>query len=119
MFEDLIKTLQELDGSKIAVPAATETDADGYWDRQCPALECEFLFKVHEDDWRSIVRDEAVWCPFCGHEAPSGSWWTHEQTEKAKEAAVAEVKHRINSACVEMRSVSIGSSRADLSFPCR
>jgi hypothetical protein len=59
---------------------------------------CEFLFKVHEDDWRNIVRDEAVWCPFCGHEAASDSWWTHEQIEKAKEAAFAEVKHRVNSA---------------------
>jgi hypothetical protein len=100
MFEDLIRTLQGLDGTKIAVSVPSETDADGYWDRQCPATECEFLFKVHRDDWRDIVRDEAVWCPFCGHEAPSKSWWTHEQIKKAKEAAFAEVKHRVNSAMV-------------------
>lgn len=100
MFEDLIKTLQGLDGTEIAVSVPSEKDADGYWDRQCPATECEFLFKVHEDDWRDIVKDEAVWCPFCGHQAASDSWWTHEQIEKAKEAAFAEVKHRVNSAMV-------------------
>lgn len=97
MFDDLIKTLQGLDGTKISV-AVAEADADGYYDRQCPATECEFLFKVHDEDWRNIVKDEAVWCPFCGHEAPSNKWYTHEQVEKAKEAAFAEVKHRINSA---------------------
>ncbi|QIG94465.1 MULTISPECIES: hypothetical protein [Bradyrhizobium] len=100
MFEDLIKTLKGLDGTKISVPVSSEGDVDGYWDRQCPATECEFLFKVHENDWRDIVRDEAVWCPFCGREAASDSWWTHEQIEKAKEAAFAEVKHRVNSAMV-------------------
>ncbi len=45
-----------------------------------------------------IVTDEAVWCPFCGHEAKSDEWWTHEQMEKAKEAAFAEVKHTIDKA---------------------
>lgn len=98
MFDDLIKTLQNLDGTKISVPVSTGPDADGYCDRQCPAPECEFLFKVHEDDWRNIVRDEAVWCPFCGHEAPATSWWTKEQVENAKEAALAEVKHMMNTA---------------------
>jgi len=96
MFDDLIKTLKSLDGMRVSVPVAAEADKDGYVDRQCPATECEFLFKVQEDDWKNIVRDEAVWCPFCGHERPSDQWWTHEQVEKGKEAAFAEVKHRIN-----------------------
>lgn len=96
MFEELIKTLESVDGMSLSVPIAAEPDQDGYIDRQCPATECEFLFKVQEEDWRDIVRDEAVWCPFCGHEGPSDQWWTHEQIEKEKEAAFAEVKHRIN-----------------------
>lgn len=98
MFDDLIKTLKSLDGMKVSVPAAVKADKDGYIDRQCPATECEFLFKVHEDDWRNVVRDEAVWCPFCGHEGASDKWWTHEQIERAKEAAFAEVKHQVNRA---------------------
>lgn len=98
MFEVLLKSLQQLDGMKISVPLAAEADADGFVDRQCPATECEFLFKVQEEDWRGIVTDEVVWCPFCGHRAESNEWWTHEQIEKAKEAAFAEVKHSINQA---------------------
>ena len=96
MFKDLMKTLEGLDGTQLCVPISTKPDKDGYIDRRCPATECEFLFKVHEEDWRNIVQDEAVWCPFCGHDGPSDQWWTHEQIEKAKEAAFAEVKHRIN-----------------------
>lgn len=98
MFEDLLKSLQQLDGMKVSVPVVVEADADGFVDRQCPATECEFLFKVQEEDWRDIVTDEAVWCPFCGHQAKSDEWWTHEQVEKAKEAAFAELKHTINKA---------------------
>jgi len=98
MFDDLIRTLGSLDGTQISVPDPAEPDADGYIDRQCPATECEFLFKVLKDDWRDIVGDEAVWCPFCGHQGPSDEWLTHEQVEKAKDAAIAEVKHRINRA---------------------
>lgn len=96
MFDDLIKTLKGLDGTKISMPI--EPDADGYVDKQCPATECEFLFKIYADDWRNVVRDEAVWCPFCGHEAPADKWWTHEQVNKAKESAIPEVKHQMNSA---------------------
>jgi hypothetical protein len=101
MFDDLIKTLGSLNGTEISVPVAVEPDADGYIDRQCPATECDFLFKVLEGDWRNLVRDEAVWCPFCGHQGPSAGWLTHEQVEKAKEAALAEVEQRIN---IAMRS---------------
>ena len=96
MFDDLIKTLKDLDGMQLSVPISAEPDQDGYIDRQCPAAECEFLFKVEEEDWRNIVRDEVVCCPFCGHEGPSDHWWTHEQIEKSKEAALADVKHRIS-----------------------
>ncbi len=98
MFDDLIKTLKAMEGTKLSVPVAVESDAEGYCDRQCPATECEFLFKVHEDDWRSIVRDEAVWCPFCGYTAPSDEWWTHAQVESARKAAFVEINHRIKSA---------------------
>ena len=98
MFDDLSKFLKQLDGMRVSLPVVIETDTDGFLDRQCPSTECEFLFKVQERDWRDIVADEAVWCPFCGHQAASDEWWTHEQIETAKEAAFAEVKHTINKA---------------------
>jgi len=96
MFDELIKTLENLNGMRLSVPVSVEPDKNGYIDRQCQAIECEFLFKVHEEDWRNIVRDEAVWCPFCGHEGPSDEWHTCAQVDKAKKAALVEVKHRIN-----------------------
>jgi hypothetical protein len=98
MFDELKRALRKLDGTSLSVPVSIVADSDGHYDRQCPASECEFLFKVHEEYWRTIVRDEGVWCPFCGHEAPSNEWWTSEQINKAKEAALADVKNRVNSA---------------------
>lgn len=98
MFDDLLKTLRALDGKTVSVDIPTVSDAEGYCDKQCPAEECEFLFKVHEDDWCNTVRDDAVWCPFCGHQEPATSWWTKAQVEKAQEVAFAEMKHSLNSA---------------------
>ncbi len=98
MFENLTRTLRKLERGNLSVPIHAKPDSEGYCDRQCPAPECEFLFKVREDDWVNIVLDEAVWCPFCGHEAPSDHWWTHEQIKRAKQAATEELKHRIGSA---------------------
>ena len=88
MFDDLIRTLRSLDDMQLSLSDPAEPDADGYIDRQCPATECEFAFKVREEDWRDIVRDEAVWCPFCGHERPADEWLTHQQAEKLEEAAL-------------------------------
>ena len=98
MFDDLRKTVAELDGMKLSVPSAAEPDAEGYIDRQCPAEACEFVFKVDGEDWRDIVRDEAVWCPFCGCEQPADQWWTHEQVEAIKKAALGQVAEMINGA---------------------
>ena len=70
MFDELLKELKRLERTtKVSVPI--HTDQKGCMDRQCPAESCEFLFKVHEEDWKNIFKDEAVWRPFCRHEAPS------------------------------------------------
>ncbi|MYI21088.1 MAG: hypothetical protein F4121_13745, partial [Acidimicrobiia bacterium] len=75
MFEELERELRALDGThkiEVDIPA----DDEGYIDRECPSFECLFAFKIHEDDWRGIVRDEEVFCPFCAHTADSDKWWT-------------------------------------------
>lgn len=74
------------------------SDKDGYFDRECPSQECTFQFKVHEDDLRDKVRDDEVFCPFCGHTAPSDSWWTQQQLKHAKEAAIAQIEGRLSGA---------------------
>jgi len=96
MFEDLIKQLSKLDGQKISIPI--EVDDKGYVDKQCPSDQCEFLFKVNQEDWSNIFKDEAVWCPMCRHEAPADQWFTIEQAEHAKSEALTIVKGGINSA---------------------
>ena len=39
-----------------------------------------------------------MFCPFCGHTAESDKWYTQEQVEAAKKAAVAQLQGRINTA---------------------
>lgn len=96
MFEDLIRTLENLNGRLVSV--SIPADADGYLDRACPSEVCLFEFKIHEDDWRGKVRDEEVFCPFCRHSAPSDKWWTEAQIEHAQQAALGEVTGEINEA---------------------
>ncbi len=97
MFDELLRELRRLEGThKVSVSIAS--DADGYLDRECPSEECQFEFKVHDDDWRDTVRDEEVFCPFCGHTAESGDWCTQEQAEHLKKAALEHVQQRIGRA---------------------
>jgi len=96
MFEDLIKEMQRLNGQSVSVPI--ETDENGYIDKQCPSEDCEFIFKVNNEDWSNMFIDEAVWCPFCRHEAPADQWFTAEQVEHAKAEALTVVKGTINNA---------------------
>ncbi len=97
MFEELKRELRRLDGTH-RLPVSVPTDGDGYLDRACPAARCEFEFKVHEEDWRDTVRDEEVFCPFCGHSADSAEWMTPEQVKHVRAAAVAHVRTRIGAA---------------------
>jgi len=94
MFEDLIKEMQRINGMSVSV--AIESDDKGYIDKQCPNEDCEFIFKVNEEDWINIFKDEAVWCPFCRHEAPSEQWFTIEQVEHAKAEASAVMQGKIH-----------------------
>lgn len=97
MFEDLRRELRHLSGTH-TVSCEMPSDDDGYFDRECPSPECSFLFKVHEDDWGDKVRDQEVFCPFCGHTAESDSWWTQQQFKHAQQAAVAQIEDRISGA---------------------
>ena len=93
MFDQLIGELKALERTEVSVPL--EADADGYFDKECPAPNCLFGFKVHSEDWRDIVRDEEVFCPSCRHTAPAKSWYTTDQVERAKLQALDQVKGRI------------------------
>lgn len=97
MFKDTIRSLRQLEGqTQISVPIGD--DEEGYFDRECPAEECLFQFKILSEDWKEKVRDEEAFCPNCGHTADSNKWWTKEQIEHAKQAALAQIKASISGA---------------------
>jgi len=97
MFDELLRELRRLEAPQ-QIRVSIPSDDEGYLDRECPAPECLFEFKVHEEDWRDKVRDEEVFCPFCGYTADSGKWLTQEQLAHAKQAAIAHIKGRIGTA---------------------
>lgn len=107
MFKNLQKELARLSAlSEMSVPIGS--DKEGYIDRECPAQECLFLFKVNGDDWTNIVHDEEVFCPSCRHAAPASSWFTTAQVDAAKQYAVGAITNGINKA---MRADAAASKR--------
>src|ERR1700719_1361457 len=98
VFEELSGLAKRLDGMTVEVSAGSLPDEEGYIDRECPSPECMFSFKVYTDDWRDTVRDEEVFCPFCGHSADAKKWFTTEQVENAKQQALAQVKGMLGEA---------------------
>lgn len=97
MFENLIRELHRL-GGRQGISVSLPSDEDGYFDRECPSPECLCQFKVHEDDWRDRVRDEEVFCAFCGHTADSKQWWTQEQIKHGEQGALAKFERHIGGA---------------------
>lgn len=80
MFNNLLREIRRLDQTKAEV--SLPLDEDGYLDRECPNGNCQFQFKIHAEDWKSICRDEEVFCPLCRHAAPAKSWFTKDQADK-------------------------------------
>lgn len=68
------------------------------WTKNVLLKSCRFTFKVKEEDWRNLFKDDAVYCPLCRHEANANSWWTTEQLEHAKRRAKKVLESRIGRA---------------------
>ncbi len=96
MFDKLLKELKNLDVMKISIPI--ETDENGFSDRECPDQDCMFLFKVNEEDWTNNFKDEAVFCPMCGYESTSDTFWTTEQVNNAENQAGEFLEGKIHKA---------------------
>lgn len=96
LFENVIRELERLEQEKLSIPI--EADERGYVDRECPANGCKFVFKVLELDWKDRFRDEAVFCPQCGHSEPADHWWTTRQVQEAQEQATTVLEARIANA---------------------
>ncbi len=97
MFDNVIRELKRLSTpTPLTIPI--QADAEGCYDRECPAETCLFAFKIHAEDWRQICREEEVFCPSCRHTAPAKSWYTREHVEASKAYARNHVIGRINGA---------------------
>ncbi|MBF0314306.1 MAG: hypothetical protein HQK50_07205 [Oligoflexia bacterium] len=100
MFKNIIEGIEKISKQQsILVPI--NADNDGYIDKECPVNDCLFSFKVNETDWSNLFKDEAVYCPQCGHAAPSKCWWTREQVEEAKRQALNLIKSQIGNILFE------------------
>lgn len=95
---DSFKELEDLKSVSVGI----DNDEKGYTDKQCPSEECEFLFKVNNEDWRNTFKDEAVWCPMCRHEAPADQWFTIAQVEHAKAEAFKVVEGLVSNSLANM-----------------
>jgi hypothetical protein len=87
--QDMINRLEhlgdELEGLKdktFMIPI----DSDGMIDRQCPKDECKSYFKVNDEDWSNIVKDEEVFCPFCRNKSIAADYLISEHRSHAVEA---------------------------------
>lgn len=97
MFKKALREIEKL--RQIQIPV--DTDEEGYYDRECPSDECMFQFKVKDEDWTEKFKDESVFCPLCGHNAPADQFWTTEQVEFAKEQALRHIKSKLNKALAD------------------
>lgn len=98
MFDEMQRFLRNLNGRQVTISVPCEADAEGYLDKECPNTSCEFDFKIHEDDWRDIVRGEEVFCPACGHADAAKNWFTTEQAEYVRQAAFNQVRGELSRA---------------------
>src|SRR6267143_2421379 len=76
-----------------SVPLAT--DEKGFFERECPSENCLFVFKVHQEDWKALFREEEVFCPQCGHTALANRWHTQAQLKHAKKEAIRYMKGKV------------------------
>jgi len=86
MFDKILQELKQIENMKITIPI--KSDADGYLDKECPAGDCLFHFKVYADDWSKKFSNEAVYCPLCGNNAPAESYCTAQQREEGTKQAI-------------------------------
>ncbi|MFC1678703.1 hypothetical protein ACFL2T_00585 [Elusimicrobiota bacterium] len=96
MFDELQRRLKKLDQEKIVIPV--ELDAEGFIDRECPSDRCRFQFKVLNEDWKNICKDEAIYCPLCGHADPSNAWMTQQQLDNVRSQGTAYISGVIGNA---------------------
>jgi hypothetical protein len=80
--EEFQKEIESNSGQEIKIIP----DANGMIDRQCPNEECKSFFKVNQEDWTNLVKDEKAYCPFCKFESKAKDYFPTEQFNSIKES---------------------------------
>jgi hypothetical protein len=80
-------------GSNFSIPI--KPDEDGFTGRECPNPPCEGYFKV---EFGTGLKGSNLpcHCPYCGHVASHDQFWTKEQVEYARSAALRKVTDAIH-----------------------
>jgi len=69
------------------IPISFPKDSEGYFGRECP--KCEGYFKVVFGT--GLKTPAPCCCPYCGHKAEQGKFWTKDQLNYAKSIAARKV----------------------------
>jgi len=77
------------DTFKFSIPM--KNDEEGFFGRECPNEECLGYFKI-ELGTGLQGEDLPCHCPYCGHVGPHDTFWTQDQLEYARSAAMREVQ---------------------------
>jgi hypothetical protein len=78
---------------EVTLSMALPLDADGFLRRECPTCEREFKWLSSDESDPEVVllQDGGYFCPYCGIQAPEGSWLTQAQVELAENLVAREV----------------------------
>ena len=72
------------------IPVSLPLDSDGFLRRECP--NCGQQFKWHHgpanEEAESVADPTTYYCPLCGAPAGPDDWWTEEQLEYVRGAAM-------------------------------
>jgi hypothetical protein len=80
------------DNIKISIPM--RNDDEGFFGRECPNKECLGYFKI-ELGTGLQGKDLPCHCPYCGHVGPHDTFWTQDQLEYVRSAAMREVQEYV------------------------
>lgn len=116
MFENMRLELKKMDQSQggSSIPIQMPLDDEGYFDRQCPSVNCQSGFKVFFEDWKDKVSDVRVFCPICREGAKATEWNTPDQIEHIKQISFRHIQDVIEEAM--SRDVSAFNSRQSPGF---
>jgi hypothetical protein len=85
--------LRNVSNDEVTLGMSVPLDSDGFLRRECPTCKREFkwLPSTTEDPGAEKPSDGGYFCPYCGIQAPDGSWFTKAQVEFAQNMVATEV----------------------------